>query len=146
MHFRLPFSSKKDEESIELWTNDDSNISNTSTVGYVPLEKRVNALLQAGENLESMREIYYGIEDTADDSDFDVDTVDVSQFDSKIDLMTEVKNATRRLNASSKKKKSTATDSNEVVDKSEGSKESPADLSTTSNSSEVATEDTSTVK
>lgn len=145
MKFRLPFSSEKDEESIELWTNDDSNISNTSTVGYVPLEKRVIALLQAGENLESMREIYYGIEDTADDSDFDIDTVDVSQFDSKIDLMTEVKNVTRRLKASSKKK-STATDSNEVVDKSEGSQKSPSDLSTTSNSSEVATEDTSTVK
>lgn len=127
----------------ETWTDDkEKNKSNTSTVGYVPLVKRVNALLQAGENLEAMRASYYGLDSEADDDEqFDSDVIDVSQYDSKLELMSDIKNAQKRI--SKKLKSNRATEgAKSVVGNSDAPKGAKEELSTTEGApeSERATE------
>lgn len=128
---------------FETWTDDkETNKSNTSTVGYVPLVKRVNALLQAGENLEAMRASYYGLDsDTDDDEQFDSDVIDVSQYDSKLELMADVKNAEKRISKKLKSRRATK-GADSVVGNSDAPKEAKDELSTTEEApaSERATE------
>lgn len=129
--------------NYETWTDDKkTNKSNTSTVGYVPLVKRVNALLQAGENLEAMRASYYGLDaDSDDDEQFDSDVIDVSQYDSKLELMADMKNVKERI--SKKLKRSRATKgANSVVGNSDAPIGAKEELSTTEEApaSESATE------
>mgnify|MGYP007069870760 CR=1 FL=1 len=128
---------------FENWTDDEEkNKSNTSTVGYVPLVKRVNALLQAGENLESMRASYYGLDsDTDDDEQFEADIVDVSQYDSKLDLMADVKSAEKRISKKLKSNRATK-GAKSVVGNSDAPKGAKEELSTTEEApeSERATE------
>lgn len=145
--FFKPFSESYKGTS-ETWTkNEKKNKSNTSTVGYVPLVKRINSLLQAGENLESMREVYYGISGEDDDELFDADIVDVSQYDSKLELLADVKEVEKRL--TSKKKKTRATKGERSpVGNSDAPKEAKEELSTGESEpvSERATADSSEVK
>lgn len=132
VEIRLPLVKYEKDELIdvsEAWTMDEErNKSVTSTVGYVPLEKRINALLQAGENLELMRNEFYGVED--DDDDYDDEMV--SDYDSKIELTRSIKERSERL---SKKFKN------------ERKEEEKSDKVATEHSEvETATEDSSGVK
>lgn len=128
---------------FETWTDDkEKNKSNTSTVGYVPLVKRVNALLQAGENLEAMRSSYYGLDSEADDDEqFDSDVIDVSQYDSKLELMSDIKNAQKRISKKLKSNRATK-GAQSVVGNSDAPKGAKEELSTTEEApaSERATE------
>ena len=140
--FSKPFESDYAGD-YENWTDDKTkNKSNTSTVGYVPLVKRVNALLQAGENLESMRASYYGLDsDSDDDEQFESDFVDVSQYDSKLELLADVKNVEKRLSKKLKRKPATK-GAQSVVGNSDAPKKAKEELSTTDGApeSEGATE------
>lgn len=127
----------------ESWTdNKEANKSNTSTIGYVPLVKRINSLLEAGENLESMRAAYYGLDaDEDDEEQFDSDIIDVSQYDSKLELLTDLKLAEKRI-TKRKKKRNATKGAGTVVDNSESPKGANEELSTTveASASECATE------
>ena len=65
----------KDEliDVSEAWCLDENrNVQVTSDVGYVPLEKRVSAMINAGITLEDMKDEFYGIHDDDDDDDSDL--------------------------------------------------------------------------
>lgn len=129
--FLKPFESDYAGD-YENWPDDKvKNKSNTSTVGYVPLVKRVNALLQAGENLEAMRASYYGLNPEADDDEqFETDVVDVSQYDSKLELLADVKNVEKRLSKNLKRKPATE-GAEPVVGNSDAPQKAAEELSTT---------------
>lgn len=106
-------------DTSEVWTlNKDKNKSLTSTVGYVPLEKRIKALILAGENLEAMREEFYL-------KDEEEEVTDISEYDSKIELLSEMKKASSRINDSISKKSAevVATEHSEVETATEDSSE-----------------------
>ena len=102
----------KDEliDVSEAWSLDEKrNKQVTSSVGYVPLEKRVSAMINAGITLEGMKDEFYGLRD--DDCDDDLDLV--QDYDSKIELMRSVKDRSERLSKSLKDKIHTSVQSKE---------------------------------
>ena len=69
--FSFPLVHYDNDELIdvsEVWCLDDKrNVQVTSSVGYVPLEKRVSAMINAGITLENMKDEFYGVNDNDDD-------------------------------------------------------------------------------
>lgn len=127
----------KDEliDVSEAWSLDEKrNVQVTSTVGYVPLEKRVSAMINAGISLESMKDEFYGLHDGEDDEDDNLDLV--QDYDSKIELMRSCKERSERLSDSFKQKRKTS------VHKKEDSVENVSEDSSGDN---IATEDSSEV-
>lgn len=94
--FSFPLVKYEKDELVdvsEAWTLDNKrNVQVTSSVGYVPLEKRVSAMINAGITLESMKDEFYG---TDDDDDDDLDLV--QDYDSKIELKRSIKERSERL-------------------------------------------------
>lgn len=126
----------KDEliDVSEAWTLDEKrNVQVTSDVGYVPLEKRVSAMIKAGITLESMKDEFYGIDDDDDDDD-DLDLV--QDYDSKIELKRSCKERSERLAESFKGKEGTSGHKNE---------DSVENVSEDSSEDNIATEDSSEV-
>ena len=127
----------KDEliDVSEAWTLDEKrNVQVTSSVGYVPLEKRVSAMINAGIALENMKDEFYGIKDGDED---DLDDLDLVQdYDSKIELMRSCKDRSERLVDSLKSKKQTSFHSKE---------NSVENVSEVSSGDNIATEDSSEV-
>lgn len=135
--FSFPLVQYGKDEQIdvsEAWTFDEKrNVQVTSDIGYVPLEKRVSAMINAGISLESMKDEFYGLhDDYDDDDDFDL----VQDYDSKIELMRSYKERSERLVDSLKRKKHTS------VHEKENSVENVSEDSSGEN---IATEDSSEV-
>ena len=134
--FSFPLVHYDNDELIdvsEVWCLDDKrNVQVTSSVGYVPLEKRVSAMINAGITLENMKDEFYGVNDNDDDDDLDL----VQDYDSKIELMRSCKERSERLSDSFKSKLGTS------VLKKEDSVENVSEVSTEDN---IATEDSSEV-
>lgn len=125
----------KDEliDVSEAWVLDEKrNVQVTSSVGYVPLEKRVSAMINAGITLEGMKDEFYGLNDDDDDDDLDL----VQDYDSKIELMRSCKERSERLSHSLNSKKRTSVHKNE---------DSVEDVSEDSSEDNIATEDSSEV-
>lgn len=126
----------KDEliDVSEAWSLDEKrNVQVTSSVGYVPLEKRVSAMINAGITLENMKDEFYGITDDVDDDD-DLDLV--QDYDSKIELKRSLKERSERLADSLSSKKCTSVHKKEV---------SVENVSEDSSEDNIATEDSSEV-
>lgn len=134
----------KDEliDVSEAWSVDEKrNVQVTSTVGYVPLEKRVSAMINAGIVLEGMKDEFYGVESSEpEDGDDDL----VQDFDSKIELMRSCKERSERLVDSFKRKEQTNVKSKErtSIQPKEVSVENVSEDSSEDN---IATEDSSGV-
>lgn len=125
----------KDEliDVSEAWSLDEKrNVQVTSSVGYVPLEKRVSAMMNAGIVLENMKDDFYGVQDDADDDDYDL----VQDYDSKIELMRSCKERSERLADSFKSKKYTSVHEKEDF---------VENVSEDSSGENIATEDSSEV-
>lgn len=125
----------KDEliDVSEAWALDSKrNVQVTSSVGYVPLEKRVAAMINAGITLEDMKDEFYGINNDDDDDDLDL----VQDYDSKIELMRSCKERSERLLDSLKGKEQSS------VPEKENSVENVSEDSSGEN---IATEDSSEV-
>lgn len=133
--FSFPLVHYDKDEQIdvsEAWSLDEKrNVQVTSSVGYVPLEKRVSAMIKAGITLEDMKDEFYCIDDDVDD-DLDL----VQDYDSKIELMRSCKERSERLSESfaSKKQASVHEKENSVENVSE---DSSGDNIATEDSSEV---------
>lgn len=126
----------KDEllDVSEVWSLDENrNVQVTSTVGYVPLEKRVSAMINAGIALENMKDEFYGVNQD-DDEDDDLDLV--QDYDSKIELMRSCKNRSERLVDFLKSKERTSVHSKD---------NSVENVSEDSSGDNIATEDSSGV-
>ena len=136
LEFSFPLVHYDKDELIdvsEAWVFDKKrNVQVTSSVGYVPLEKRVAAMINAGITLEGMKDDFYGLNDDDDDDDDDL----VQDYDSKIELMLSCKERSERLADSFKGKKRTS------VHKDEESVENVSEVSSGDN---IATEDSSEV-
>lgn len=135
LDFSFPLVQYGKDEQIdvsEAWTLDEKrNVQLTSSVGYVPLEKRVSAMINAGITLENMKDEFYGLHDDDDDDD-DL----VQDYDSKIELIRSCKERSERLLNSFKGKKQTS------VHEKENSVENVSEDSSGEN---IATEDSSGV-
>lgn len=99
--FSFPLVKYGKDEQIdvsEAWCLDEKrNVQVTSDVGYVPLEKRVSAMINAGITLENMKDEYYGLQDDDDE----LEELDLVQdYDSKIELMRSCKERSERLSKS----------------------------------------------
>lgn len=126
----------KDEliDVSEAWSLDDKrNVQVTSSVGYVPLEKRVAAMINAGISLENMKDEFYGLHDDDDDDELDL----VQDYDSKIELMRSCKERSERLAKSFEGKKRSRVQLEDA---------SVENVSEDSSGDNIATEDSSEVK
>lgn len=134
--FTFPLVHYDNDELIdvsEAWCSDEKrNVQVTSSVGYVPLEKRVAAMINAGITLENMKDEFYGIDSDDDDDDLDL----VQDYDSKIELMRSCKERSDRLSKSLKDKKRTSVHEKE---------DSVENVSEDSSEDNIATEDSSEV-
>lgn len=137
LEFGFPLIKYGKDEQIdvsEAWCLDPKrNVQVTSDVGYVPLEKRVSAMIKAGIILEDMKDEFYGIHDDDDDDELDL----VQDYDSKMELIRSCKERSERLTKSLQgKEKQTS------VHKKENSVENVSEDSSGEN---IATEDSSEV-
>lgn len=136
LEFSFPLVHYDKDEQLdvcEAWCQDEKrNVQVTSTVGYVPLEKRVSAMINAGITLEGMKDEFYGLDGDDDDDDLDL----VQDYDSKIELMRSCKERSEHLSKSLMAKKRTS------FHKVEDSVENVSEASSEDN---IATEDSSEV-
>lgn len=137
--FSFPLVQYGKDEQIdvsEAWSLDEKrNVRVTSDVGYVPLEKRVSAMINAGITLENMKDEFYGLNDDDDDDDSDL----VQDYDSKIELMRSCKERSERLIDSFKGKKGKKQTSIQLKE------DSVENVSEDSSEDNIATEDSSEV-
>lgn len=139
LEFGFPLVKYGKDEQIdvsEAWCLDAKrNVQVTSDVGYVPLEKRVSAMIKAGIILEDMKDEFYGIHDDDDDELEELDLV--QDYDSKLELIRSCKERSERLSKSLEGKEKRTS-----VHKKENSVENVSEDSSEEN---IATEDSSEV-